>query len=178
LIVGDYFDGDTDTDTSWEQHDVYHQALRSLIGTCNRLAQFAKAVLDDQHHEDWGEVESCDHRTLQAAHDLLAAVWRYRHADRQGTLPFMASFETSWLDWLHAEVFGWIDHPGMVRAVQILLTNQNKPLGYTAETDLCRSILARFSDVPWKLALRQAYESEPACEHAILYSPDRGDQGA
>lgn len=162
MIVGDYFDGDTDTETSWKQHDVYHQAIRSLIGTSNRLAQFAKAVLDDQRHEGWGEVESYDHRTLQGAHDLLAAVWRYRHADRQATLGCTASLETSWLDWLHAEVSGWIDHPGMVRAVQILLTNQNKPLGCTAETYLCRSILARFSDVPWKLARRQACESEQA----------------
>jgi hypothetical protein len=84
--VGKRFDGDDDTEVAWKQHDVYHQALGIIIESCNRLTRFAKALMDDKGHKHWGNAESCDHRTLQEAHDLLAAAWRFRQSLRQGEL--------------------------------------------------------------------------------------------
>ena len=67
------FDGDVDMEVANKQHDVYGQALWIIVRQCNLYAEFARRVLDDADHSEWGTVESFDHRTLQGAHDLLAA---------------------------------------------------------------------------------------------------------
>ena len=59
---------------------------------------------------EWGTVESFDHRTLQGAHDLLAAVWRFRNDFRQSELPFvnknsLDEVQELWLDWLRQRDF-------------------------------------------------------------------------
>ena len=136
------------------QHDVYWEALGIIVITCNRFARFAVAVLDDSKHGNWGQVERFDHRTLQTAHDLLAAVWRCSNYSRERILPFDQS-ETAappmetWLEWLRIEMESWIHEPQLVRLVQLVLTNQNNPPGYEAETSLARLIRNRFSSVPW-----------------------------
>lgn len=167
LIVGAFFQGDDDTEVAWKQHDVYHQGLGILIGTCNRLAQFAKLLLDDKTHLEWGSVRTCDHRTLQGAHDLLAAAWRFRNVSRQGSSPFdretrSVEPESLWLEWLGAEVANWVEHPSLVRNVQLILANQNQQLGYIAESSLCLGILDRYPDVPWKPEFRAAYTKDLA----------------
>jgi len=162
MIVGSYFDGDEDMELAWKQHDAYHQALGLIIRTCNRFARIARAILDDQVHEKWGTIETCDHRTLQGAHDLLAAAWRMQNDFRQGVLPFEKSrsllvAENEWLDWLAAEVSTWFDRPHFVRNVQLILCNQNQPKGYAAESQLCVDIIDHFRDVPWQTHWREAY---------------------
>ena len=106
---------------------------------CNLFA--LRALLDDTDHPDWGTVETFDHRTLQRAHDLLAAVWRFRHDARQFELSLdvchprwsrplvdreapvkphdlLAEVPGRWLDWLREEVDGWLHSPHLVRSVQ------------------------------------------------------------
>ena len=175
MIVGSYFDGDDDTGLAWKQHDVYGQALQIMVSTCNRYAAFAKGVLDDisktllrdiNHHE-WGNIYRCDHRTLQDAHDLLAAAWRFRHDFRQGALPFgdiepPKAVELLWLDWLHNEVSNWIDRPYLVRSVQAILVKQNKFTGYLAESKLSVDIMHCFTDVPWKMDRYNAHTKDLA----------------
>ncbi|MEQ8652020.1 MAG: hypothetical protein RIC87_06110 [Kiloniellales bacterium] len=184
MIVGTYFDGDDDMELAWKQHDVYGQALGIVVGTCNRFALFAVALLGDSGHKEWGRIEGCDHRTLQGAHDLLAAAWRFREGSRQGELPLVEDAfldEARWLDWLRTELSTWIDEPRMVRSVQLILSNQNEPAGYEAETSLCLALLDRFSDVPWKQSLREAHEadgaetrlarSDPGTESNVVWFP-------
>ena len=114
-------------------------------------------------HECWGRIDRCDHRTLQGAHDLLAAVWRYRHDYiRQREIPNLqpheeSAIESLWLNWLRGELLSWIDHPHLVRSIQLILANQNKPAGYAAESRLGIDIMDRFSEVPWRQDLYQAY---------------------
>ena len=79
MIVGTFFNGDDDNILARAQHDIYGDALGILISSCNRFTRFSKAVLNDTGHVDWGQIESFDHRTLQRAHDLLAAAWRYEN---------------------------------------------------------------------------------------------------
>ena len=86
-----------------KQNDVYGQALWIIVRQCNLYAEFARRVLDDADHSEWGTVESFDHRTLQGAHDLLAAVWRFRNDFRQSELPFvnknsLDEVQELWLD--------------------------------------------------------------------------------
>ena len=164
MIVGCFFEGDTDDEVALKQHDVYHRALRIILETCNQHARFARAVLSDTNHPEWGTVEEFDHRTIQDAHDLLAAAWRFEHDMRQPELPFkpknsLVTAEVLWLDWLRQETARWSTAPRIVRSVQIILTNQNKAIGYTAESQLCLDILAKFADVPWQRGLRETHEA-------------------
>ena len=139
-----------------------------MIDKCNQLAQFAKTLLDDTEHGDWGHIprQGYDHCTLQTAHDLLAAAWRYQTDARQLALPFPptlpcvrphndAPIATLWLDWLRNELSGWIDHPHLVRSIHVILKNQNSRVGHAAESRLCRDIVDRFGWIPWKSELRK-----------------------
>lgn len=181
MIVGTTFEGDDDNHLAWLQHDVYRDALGIIISMCNSYARFARDLLDDQTHPEWGTVERCDHRTLQGAHDLLAGAWRYHNDCRQPDLPFTDSnpdhsAQRLWLDWLAMEVGGWINHPHLVRSVQLILTNQNQPPGYAAEARLCLDILDRFPDVPWKPQWRSAYERDLSKDRGKLIRAKSGGQ--
>lgn len=163
------FDDDVDMEVAEKQHDVYGQALRIIVSQCNLYAEFARRLLNAADHAEWGTIEHFDHRTLQNAHDLLAAVWRFRHDCRQLLLPFVPTVEdpldeaqSLWLDWLRREIAGWIEHPDLVRLVQLILTNQNKPLGNMAEAQLSLHIVDWFADVPWYRDRRKALEASVA----------------
>lgn len=167
------FDGDVDMEVANKQHDVYGQALGIIVRQCNQYAEFAQRVLDDADHSEWGTVESFDHRVLQDAHDLLAAAWRFRNDFRQSEMSFMDKnsldeVQELWLDWLRHEASEWLHHPERVRWVQLILTNQNKPLGYIVEAQLALNIINEFSDVPWNEGLREAHEANLANTRAEL----------
>ena len=90
MIVGDCFQGDgsINTDVMWRQHDVYHQALGIITDICQEYMQLACRLIDEPA-ESWERIDYVDHRTLQHAHDILAAVWRFRYEKklRQMELP-------------------------------------------------------------------------------------------
>ncbi len=138
MIVGpSYFEGDEDSETKLKQHDVYDEALGIIVSTCNQYTSFARSLLDDTDHPKWSAVNYYDHRALQDAHDLLAAVWRFQNGNdfRQAKLPFEAKncldeVRTLWLNWLRNEIAGWITRPHLVRSVQMILMNQNEMPGY------------------------------------------------
>ena len=70
--------------------------------------------------------------------------------------------ENLWLWWLRDELESWIRQPELVQNVQLILTNQNLPVGYAAESRLCVALLGRFHDVPWTAGWRDAYEKDMA----------------
>ena len=163
-MVGPFFEGDVDMEVASKQHEVYGQALGIIVSKCNRYTEFARSLLNDADHPEWGTVEHFDHRTLQHAHDLLAAVWRFRNDFQQPMLPFvdkksLDEVQTLWLDWLRHEITGWIDYPHRVRLVQLILTNQNELPGYIAEAQLSIDIINWFTDVRWDQERREASEA-------------------
>ena len=168
MIVGTYFDGDGDSDShvQWLQHDVYGEALGIISRTCQEHMRTAHALLDNW--EGWELIESLDHRTLQDAHDLLAAVWRFRYEMelRQIESSFEKptkdepNFVGHWLSWLKEEVESWIHDPERVRLVVTILRNQNQPAGYKAETALQWDIMTVCDDVPWKRSMIEATKSD------------------
>ena len=182
MLVFPWFDGDDDDEVAWKQHDVYRDALGIIVRKCNQFALRTRGLLDDTAHPDWGAVERFDHRTLQTAHDLVAAVWRFRHDARQFELLVdvprprlgrpLVDLESPatprdpldevpgrWLDWLRGEVDDWLHSSHLVRSVQLVLANQNEPAGYVAESQLELDLLDRFEDVPWKPELRAVAEA-------------------
>ena len=167
MWVGPCFDGDVDMEVPKKQNDVYGQALWIIVRQCNLYAEFARRVLDDADHSEWGTVENFDHRTLQGAHDFLAAVWRFRNDFRQSELPFvnknsLDEVQELWLDWLRNEIASWFDYPERVRWVQLILTNQNKPPGYVAEAQLALNMINWFCGMPWNQGLSEAHEADLA----------------
>ena len=132
----------------------------------------AHALLD--YWEGWEFIERFDHRTLQLAHDLLSAVWRFRYETKlrqyesqfeeqkalieqpRGDRP---EFVGHWLNWLQEEVDSWVHDPERVRLVVTILRNQNQPAGYKAEAALHWDIMMGYSDVPWKRSVIHATKS-------------------
>ena len=167
MWISPRFDRDVDMEVARIQHGVYPHALSIIVSKCKLYAEFARSLLDDADHPEWDTIESFDHRTLQNAHDLLAAAWRFRNDFRQLALSFVDQnfpdkVQQLWLDWLRHEMAEWLRRPELVRLVLLILTNQNKPPGYVAEAELSLKIMCDFSYVPWDPELRKAYEANLA----------------
>ncbi len=155
MIVGYSFRGDDDTRTAWEQHDVYDNALRVLVNGCVGHIRVSAAMLQVEWPARWANGDRFDHRTLQRAHDLLAAAWRFETVPAQLELPLtrppLAECQRMerWLRWLSAEIDKWRYHPHAVHWVMTILTHQNQHAGYQAEDDLAEWLRIRFGTVPW-----------------------------
>lgn len=147
IVGGGWFQGEDSIAAQWEQHDMYGRALAIIAGGCQQHRASAAAMLG-LPPPLW--VETFDHRTLQQAHDLLAAVWRFRNDAAQPRLPGLGAKEAlPWLEWLRAEVASWHQTPEIVRLVGEILAQPNCPAGYAAEDRLAEQLQARYADVPW-----------------------------
>lgn len=184
MIVGSSFASD-DSKVGWAQHDVYGHALWIITSTCTQ--QVVDGVLEFAVYRIREHVGGYDHRTLQGAHDLLAAAWRFYHAAPGQPSATGAgnvrAIQQQWLDWLRAEVRSWTSSPELTRHVQAIMTHQNKPIGYLAESRLGLAILDRFPAVPWNARIRHAYEEDLAkdlakvAERGLVFGDDtcKGD---
>jgi hypothetical protein len=77
--IADLFDGDNNFHVMVLQHEVYSQAQWTIVLPCQEYMAFACRLFGDIREEEMGvNVEQFDHRTLQRAHDILAAVWRFK----------------------------------------------------------------------------------------------------
>jgi len=183
MIVASYFDGDEDMKIAWIQHDVYGSALDLIVTNCNKITRIAQAILDDQVNNKFGTVPiyKVDHRTLQFAYDLLAAAWRSKNDFLQQEFSFgkdrsFVAAKNEWLSWLAMEVEGWLLRPHLVRNVQLIICNQNQPLGYLAESQLCLDIINYLNDVPWRKGLRDAFRKDIESVELKLRSLNSGIQ--
>ncbi len=154
MIVGRYFDGDNDKDLQSQQHDCYGEALRIIAhGSAQgyRNATLICDVEDSISKEDRKKLsDGFDHRTLQMAHDHLAAYWRW-HSNRRD--PYLDGMEpcgiSNWLSWLRREVELWPTlSPSIVRNVAVILMNQNTDTGYKAEDELLEALKGHYSGMP------------------------------
>lgn len=154
MIIANCFEGD-DEEVARKQHHVYGHALEIIISTCNRHVGVARAILQTSVRPEWCNVKTCDHRTLQAARDRLAMVWRSQNDFRQCSLlsddnKTLDDVQSSWLSWLIRETEDWYNFPHLISLVQTILLNQNNRSGYLAETELSLAILERFPQAPWR----------------------------
>lgn len=137
------------------QHDCYGDALQILVSACLEHARNSAALLGVEVPPAWTGTHHLDHRTLQAAHDILAAAWRFRANTVQPAHPLdrpstgASATRGEWLEWLINEVRGWHSRPELVRLLLTINAHQNRPEGYAAEGALGAELRNRFSDVPW-----------------------------
>jgi len=141
MIVCSMFVGDDYDELKWQQHDAYNQALQILIRECVRRLKSAEAInggpldLGDAYR---AREAAYDHRDLQTAHDLIAAIWRAEQGLTQPPLPIpgfhIEKFATEWLAWLEIRARRMDDHT----ARQLLLC----AFGQDGEFDFASSSLA------------------------------------
>ena len=163
MIVGSALsEGDENTGLKDIQHDVYMTSVGLIVGLRNNYSMRVPPPNNTSDHSSWGTITNCDHRTIQFAHDLLAAVYRYKHSFNGGDLKNLrGKFHAErWSSWLLLEISNWQDSPSLIEYVLIILSNQNQPRGYITESKLCLGILDRFSDVPWRTNLREIFEED------------------
>ena len=159
MFIGSIFESDDDVNIMRIQHNSYGDALYIIQTGCMRHIDMAKSMIlhdsNRDNYKEWGHVPNyTDHRTLQWAHDLLAAAWRYSLITEAiplvfappGKIPYYNSY---WLSWLRDEIDSWWRFPEMVRAVQIILLNQNMPFANHAEKVLAYWIVYKFDKIPW-----------------------------
>lgn len=151
MIVSEAFAGDS-MPVAWHQHDVYGEAVSLIARECQRKALKAAAILGVVPPSAAMMEGGVDHRTLQKAHDIVAAAWRFRENVAQTRFALDATAPLGmedWLIWLGNEVATWDHEPSLVRLVIEILGNQNSKSGYRAENQLTLALLNRFRDVPW-----------------------------
>jgi hypothetical protein len=169
MWVTDYFHGDNDPSAkvSWIQHDAYHSSLRLIVSTCLNHMKSAFMLVGQDYPKKWDGVFQFDHRTLQLAHDLVAAAWRFECLQTEMPLFFQTDrevvIERKWRAWLKNELGLWRDQAAIVRNVTIVLDNQNVENGYRAEDLLTQALVRRFSAVDWHdWLLTIAYQKLPS----------------
>lgn len=158
------FDGDEDFDAARMQEEAYSEAVGVIVDACNSLTRFARRLLEDSTHPEWGEISRFDRDAFRRPHDMLAAAWRHGHDLLQLELPLQTpkwphieySLRNRWIWWLREEVEGWINTPSLIENVQIILTQPNQASAYLAESSICLRLYDRFSDVPWRRGLWNA----------------------
>ena len=174
MIVTKYFVGDSEGQTQQLQSSVCSDALR-IIGDCAGREKLAHMGLSDDWSETLNPSDGFDH-PLQAAHDILAAAWRFRHAswywerwhppDVPLDVPLWDIIPQSrpdhWLKGLENETKSWRQggvgfsfpysyerNPHLADLVVRILENQKTPVGYRAQMQLAWELVNRFKDVPW-----------------------------
>jgi hypothetical protein len=143
MLVYDYFEGD-DLQLAGQQHDCYGRALGVIASECLRQIQSGRPLLRDPAAET--RARGFDHRTLQVAHDILAAAWRHAVS----ASPTGEKSMESWLGWLALEVQSWTQQPRLIFACSNILDFQNSDEGYSAEDQLRICLLERFKHLAIK----------------------------
>jgi len=165
MIIGTLFDGDDDNQTKDVQKKVYGEALTIIVGGCREHVRAAEAILLTRNI--WAEAfltkSAFDHRTLQWAHDILAAAWRFRSGAIYPSFSFdgdgahQAQTSEAWLGWLRSEVDRWPRfHPSLIRSVAAAVVNSNTERGEAAEDSLLLQLLDVYENVPWRKLLWRA----------------------
>ena len=150
MIIAELFDGDSIA-IAREQHNCYNKALIIIRGECRRMAILSCEILEISVPKSIQYTGPIDHRSLQWAHDLLAAAWRYRSNAMQLTLAYSEanSIETEWLTWLENEIRSWQNWPHLISYTNKIIAYQNTDEGYRFENKLFLELFYRFHDVPW-----------------------------
>ena len=174
MIIGNFFNGDDNYDLKIIQHDVYKDSIGLMISVCNSFSKCATPPADLPNPERWGCIDRCDHRTIQFAHDLLAAAYRFKYVFRPDELKSTQGkfHDKRWRNWLFSELLSWNKSPHLIGHFLTIMTNQNEPDGYAAESRLCIAILDRFPEIPWDPDFRSAFKKDLTREILTMPSSD------
>lgn len=156
MIDGGRYAGD-DKELMKLQFDHYWDALRVLSRTVAKCYFNACTISGLPVPETgWPLAEGVDHRTIQTAHDIIAAAWRHHVSPPEPGYDFESDLSTecrdlwSWLNWLSAEIRTWaLERPDLIVLFVCVLQNQNNEAGYQAEETLCGYLRGHYSHIEW-----------------------------
>lgn len=156
MILGASYAGD-DEELMKLQFGHYWDALPVLIDTISKSYRNACAISGTVVPEcGWPAEGGVDHRTIQGAHDVLAARWRHVVSPPEPSYSFGSVTSparpelTDWLNWLRAEIRSWaVDSPELISLCVRIFQNQNTDAGYEAERQLQALLRGRYSEIVW-----------------------------
>ena len=156
MIVTDVFFDDTNKNLKYAQHDAYFQSVTSIFKAARERIVNAARLLEVElpFVEKLLDIETFDHRVLQDAHDILAAVYRLKATQFSSTN--QASLD-DWLAWLRAEIKFLTEHDHFTRSVTNAVLFENSDLGSAAEEDLGRFLVQRYKLNEWELSYSKVY---------------------
>lgn len=157
MIVGHAFYYDNNELLKSVQHDEYFTNVAKIFTAARRELERANEILtaDLLIVEKVREVNTIDHRTLQDAHDILAATYRYHHDDGgQRTLldPIIddrTKYSTEWNLWFSKQIKILSKNPNFVRSSVESVVFANSHLGYMAERTLCQYLIFNYHMSSW-----------------------------
>lgn len=157
MIISSEFENDNNKLLKDIQHDMYGHTLWKIFVACRRAMIKAEAILDVRHvdTDKAREISSFDHRGLQAAHDIIASVYRYK-SDDGGQLRLAESIEDQknryirgWANWLDQELDDLTGIPKFAHSVIEVVVHDKTDKGYQAEEVLADILLRYYSAESW-----------------------------
>src|ERR1035438_8624097 len=141
MMVGSEFHGDNNSTLMEVQHSVYGEmVVRLFTGPRDRyLAAAALLRTDNELSKRLRSMDGFDHRTLQLAHDRMAAFFRFRDDGGQLQLgesekDYRRRLEESWREFVQTEVRELTTDDEFARAICTATAFGNKEPGVAAET--------------------------------------------
>jgi len=154
MIVGNYFPGDSNDKLKWIQHKVYGWALMTLFQCAKRRYWDALRLVgvETELAKRLRHMHSFDHRGLQAAHDQIAAYYRYKH-DRCGQMPLFLDdltyeqhLEIGWRRFFMEEAERLAEIDWIAIPILTAVAYQNTTQGYQAEDELIAMLEEEYGD--------------------------------
>ncbi len=166
MIVGYSFEGDNNEFLQGIQHDLYGESLYHLVRTARY--EYLDACYLINYSSDFSvgvrNITAFDHRVLQATHDMIAAWYRYKYADREAQLslplsepsasPVEALAETygaQWREFWRQETDTLTSEEPFIRAILRAMVYLNSERGYQAENLLWHLLIERYDASEWHL---------------------------
>lgn len=152
MIVCASFAGDENNVLQWIQHSTYEQMIVRLFVLCRDRYLAASSLLrvEDQLSVLLRPMKSFDHRTLQDAHDRIAASFRFRFTDSFQLLlgeddsGYKQRLEARWREYFYAEAEHLVTDDEFARSICTATAKGNKEPGYSAETWLRQFVDDRY----------------------------------
>jgi len=157
VIIGKSFKNDINESLKNIQHEFYDRSLSLILAVAKNQYIIADSILQAGHPNIplLDKINSFDHRTLQDTHDIMAAVFRYRH-QKSGQSNLFDSpedepieYQKLWCDWLNDELSSLKDNASFVRNVIEAVVHSNKDEGYAAEGNLYEFLVGYYSIEEW-----------------------------
>lgn len=156
MILSEEFQGDDNSRLKAVQHDLYPESVAAIFDTARRAMVLADAVLMTNLElvRKAKAITHFDHRVLQAAHDILAARYRYLHDDAGQTDLFETTglelrYTRNWSGWLDAELQKLARIPVFVRSAVEAVVFSNSEFGNVAEDQLCNTLVVHVGMGDW-----------------------------
>jgi len=157
VIVGNRFENDNNEALKNVQEKSYGQSLTLIFNVAKKQYITADSILQANHPNIplLNKINSIDHRVLQAAHDNIAAAFRFRSQYiRQLNLFDKVKDESNeymklWSEWIYNELSSLKDNAIFVRNVIEAVIHSNTEQGYTAEDRLHEFLVDYYSIKEW-----------------------------